>query len=104
MVIVHNKLVRDRIPEIIEQAGKRPTVRIANEDEYRTLLQQKLIEEVNEFLESNNPEELADILEVVSALGITCGLSMNQIDKIAKGKRDSRGGFEQRIVLLSVEG
>ncbi len=104
MVIIHNKLVRDRIPEIIERAGKKPTIRIAEEEEYRVLLQQKLIEEVNEYLETNNPEELADILEVVSALGITCGLSMDQIIRIARGKRESRGGFEQRIVLLNVEG
>ncbi len=104
MVIVHNKLVRDRIPEIIEKTGKTATIRIAEDDEYRTLLQQKLLEEVNEFLESGNPEELADILEVISALGTVCGLSMEQVHKVAEDKRNRRGGFEKRIVLLSVQG
>lgn len=66
----YNKLVRDRIPEIIEQSGKKAVTRIAGDGEYRQYLREKLQEEVGEFMENGNPEELADILEVVFALGV----------------------------------
>lgn len=101
---VYNKLVRDRIPEIIKEAGENAAIRIADEAEYKHLLRQKLLEEVNEFLESGSSEELADILEVVAALGVTCGLSFSDLVEMAEEKRKVRGGFEERIVLLSVEG
>jgi predicted house-cleaning noncanonical NTP pyrophosphatase (MazG superfamily) len=100
---VYNKLVRDRIPEIIKEAGKNACIRIADEAEYKHLLRQKLLEEANEFLESGSPEELADILEVVAALGGTYGLSFADLVKMAEEKRMDRGGFEERIVLLSVD-
>ena len=61
----YNKLVRDKIPEIIEIAGKRAEIRIADDSEYANLLKQKLLEEVDEYMQSNNPDELADIIEVV---------------------------------------
>jgi predicted house-cleaning noncanonical NTP pyrophosphatase (MazG superfamily) len=101
---VYNKLVRDKIPEIIKTAGKNAAVRIADESEYAHLLRQKLVEEVDEFLESNNPEELADILEVVISLGSLYDLSSAQLMKMAEEKRENRGGFEKRIVLVSVDG
>jgi len=100
---VYNKLVRDRIPEIIEAAGKNADVRTAEESEYKDLLQQKLLEEVDEFLESGNPEELADILEVVISLGSLYDLSCAELMKMAEEKREKRGGFKERIVLLSVD-
>lgn len=100
---VYNKLVRDRIPEIIKESGKKAAIRIADEAEYKHLLRQKLLEEVNEFLESGSSEELADILEVVAALGRTCGLSFADLQEMAEEKRKDSGGFEERIVLLSVD-
>ena len=101
---VYNKLVRDKIPEIIKASGKVAAVRIADEAEYKYLLQKKLMEEVNEFVESGSSEELADILEVVAALGSTYGLSFTDLLEMAEEKRKGRGGFEERIVLLSVDG
>jgi predicted house-cleaning noncanonical NTP pyrophosphatase (MazG superfamily) len=102
-VKVYNKLVRDRIPEIIKESGKKAAIRIADEAEYKHLLRQKLLEEVNEFLESGSSEELADILEVVAALGRTSGLSFADLVEMAEEKMKDRGGFEERIVLLSVD-
>ncbi|MDD2211722.1 MAG: nucleoside triphosphate pyrophosphohydrolase [Clostridia bacterium] len=101
---VYNKLVRDRIPKIIKEAGKNAAIRIADKAEYKHLLRQKLLEEVNEFLESGSSEELADILEVVAALGVTCGLSFADLVEMAEEKKKDRGGFDKRIVLLSVDG
>ncbi len=101
---VYNKLVRDRIPEIIKESGKNACIRKADEAEYKHLLRQKLLEEVNEFMESGSSEELADILEVVAALGRTHGFSFADLVEMAEEKRKDRGGFEERIVLISVEG
>ncbi len=100
---VYNKLVRDRIPELIESSGKKAIIKKADDVEYSQHLRSKLLEEVKEFLDSGSPEELADILEVVAALGSSCGISFNELLKMANEKRRIRGGFEKRIVLLKVD-
>ncbi len=99
----YNKLVRDKIPRIIKEAGKQALVRKAEQEEYQDLLRRKLLEEVDEFMESSNPEELADIIEVVAALGETSGLSFDELMEIADEKREERGAFRERIVLLEVK-
>jgi len=99
---VYNKLVRDKIPEIIEASGKKAKIRIADDTEYPTLLCQKLSEEVNEFIESKDPKELADIIEVIISLSKTYGISLAELVKMAEKKRAERGGFDKKIVLLSV--
>ncbi|HUM45108.1 MAG TPA: nucleoside triphosphate pyrophosphohydrolase [Fervidobacterium sp.] len=99
----YNKLVRDKIPEIIEAAGKRAEIRIADDSEYANLLRQKLLEEVDEYMQSTNPDELADIIEVIISLGALHNLSVDALMQIAAGKREKRGGFEKGIVLLSVD-
>lgn len=101
---VYNKLVRDKIPEIIEASGKKARIRIADDAEYPALLCRKLSEEVNEFLENNDPKELADIIEVIISLSKTYGMSLDELLMIADKKRAERGGFYKKIVLLNVLG
>ena len=98
---VYNKLVRDRIPEIIEVHGETPIVRVLEQDEYTRALRQKLGEEVAEFLESGDAEELADIMEVVLALASAGGTSHEQLESIRLAKREARGGFEKRLFLIT---
>lgn len=100
--MIYNKLVRDKIPEIILASGKEPVTRISGEEKYKQLLKDKLVEEVKEYLDSDNPEELADILEVLMALSSSKGIEWKEIEQIAKEKREERGGFEKRIVLVEV--
>ena len=100
---VYNKLVRDKIPGIIEASGKIARVRIADDAEYQTLLYQKLSEEVNELLENNDPEELADIIEVILSLSKTYRISLTELLEMAEKKRVERGGFERKIILLDVQ-
>jgi predicted house-cleaning noncanonical NTP pyrophosphatase (MazG superfamily) len=100
---VYNKLVRDNIPKIIKATGGCAQVRVLSDDEYRVCLEAKLDEEVGEFHRDKTPEELADILEVVYALAATCGCSREQLMSIFQKKHDSRGGFEDRIFLISSE-
>lgn len=99
---VYNKLVRDRIPEIIAQGGEKPNIRILDEQEYLLLLHAKLDEEVGEFHRDKNLEELADILEVVYSLAQLHG-GREELDRMYKRKHDARGGFEDRVFLISKE-
>ena len=73
--MIHHKLVRDKIPEIIELNGGKAEYRVLNAEEYRQALETKLDEEVLEFHQDKTAEELADILEVVFALAATAGCS-----------------------------
>ena len=94
------KLVRDKIPEIIEASGVTPLTRILETEEYLSCLETKLDEEVQEFHESKSPEELADILEVVYALAEAQGCSREQLFSIYEAKNAARGGFEKRIYWM----
>jgi predicted house-cleaning noncanonical NTP pyrophosphatase (MazG superfamily) len=92
------KLVRDKIPQIIRSKGQVPIVYVASADEYRTSLKAKLREEVQEFLDSDDPEELADILEVLYALAQDRGTDRQQLEKLRAIKAEERGGFVERII------
>ncbi|MGH8897312.1 MAG: nucleoside triphosphate pyrophosphohydrolase [Egibacteraceae bacterium] len=92
------KLVRDKIPQIIPSRGADPLVRVAERGEYRDLLRAKLTEEVTEFLDSDDPEELADILEVVLTLASELGVDAARLEALRATKAAERGGFAQRIV------
>ena len=93
------KLVRDKIPEIIEKSGKSCKTRILDHDEYIAKLEEKLGEELSEYLESKEPEELADLLEVIDALIVATGHTKEEVLEIQKQKRAARGGFEKKILL-----
>lgn len=97
---VYNKLVRDKIPEIIENQGEKANVRILDDSDYLKLLEMKLDEETGEYHRDKNLEELADILEVVFALADSIG-SREKLMEIYQKKHDARGGFEKRIFLIS---
>lgn len=100
---VFNKLVRDKIPEVITANGQTPRTRTLDDDEYQVELHKKLQEEVNEYLEDVNAEELADILEVVYALGAQLGATSQELEQLRLEKAQKRGGFEKRIFLESAE-
>ena len=98
----YNKLVRDRIPEIIRTDGKKCQVQIVSGKEKYDLLEKKLIEEVNEFLEDKNLEELSDIMEVLFGLANDMGYTEKDLLKKREDKKDKRGGFKDGIVLINV--
>lgn len=95
----YNKLVRDKIPEIIKQKGDVPITHIADDEEYRKKLKEKLKEEVDEFLKENSKEELADILEVVCAICDFMNVDKEELESLRKKKAEERGGFKDRIIL-----
>jgi len=95
-----NKLVRDKIPEILESKGSKIKTHICDDQEYLTRLRDKLLEEVNEFLEDETVEELADVLEVVYSLAKTKNINKDDLEKIRKEKSEKRGGFDEKIILV----
>lgn len=95
----YNKLIRDKIPEIIRTNGDKPVIHQADRNEYHTKLKEKLREETQEFIEGESEEELADILEVIYALCEFKGKDKNQIEQIRQRKAEERGTFKQRIIL-----
>lgn len=99
---IHNKLVRDRIPEIIETGGNVANTRVLPPEELLFHLEQKLDEEVGEYHRDKNLEELADILEVVYALADRIG-SREELMDIYRKKHDARGGFQKGIYLISTQ-
>lgn len=102
----YKKLVRDNIPEIIRKNGEEPITRILSEDEYKKELEKKLLEECKEVLEAHNEnriEELADLLEVMIALGKIEGKTFEDIIKVCEQKRKKRGGFDKKIYLERVK-
>ena len=100
--IVYNKLVRDKIPEIIKQTGKTCTCSTLAYEDYLKMLDEKLNEELAEYQEDKSMEELADLLEVVRAIAIARGSSIEEIEEIRRAKAEKRGGFEKKIYLEEV--
>lgn len=94
-----NKLVRDRVPEIIEQKGGQPVVHVADDSEYWQKLKEKLQEELNEFSKGENIEEIADILEVIEAICEYRNFDQAQVRMIKDKKAAERGKFKDRIIL-----
>ncbi len=99
----YNKLVRDRIPEILKKQGQNPVTRILDNNEYVEGLMDKLCEEIDEFDEDRNVEEMADILEVLMALASALGISQQDLRKVREKKALTRGSFKKRIFLERVE-
>lgn len=102
MVKTYNKLVRDRIPEIIESSGKSCTTEILSDEEYLCMLDTKLDEELAEYHKDQNIEELADLLEVIRAAMIARGYTIEDLERVRAEKAAKRGGFEKRILLKEV--
>lgn len=103
MAKYHNKLVRDKIPEIIEKAGKTAYTHILSEEEYMTELDKKLNEECAEYQADKSIEELADMLEVMYAITEASGWSVSELEAVRREKAEKRGAFERRIFLERVD-
>lgn len=103
MKMKYNKLVRDRVPELIEESGRKQISRTLNEDEYEQALMDKIVEEIEEYRVSKNEEEIADIYEVLDCLVKLKDYEPMHIDYLRLIKREARGSFHKRILLEEVE-
>ena len=95
----YNKLVRDNIPEIMIKNGAKPVTKILDNKEYIKELNKKLLEEVNEYLESEEVLELVDIEEILLAILKFKNISFEKFNKLREEKAIKRGAFDKRIFL-----
>lgn len=104
---IYNKLVRDRIPEIIETTGKTFTSRVLTNEEYITEINKKMYEELAEYeaaeTREETIEELADLLELIHAAAAVQGLACEELERVRVDKAAKRGGFNERIYLMEVQ-
>ncbi|MCH5195630.1 MAG: nucleoside triphosphate pyrophosphohydrolase [Oscillospiraceae bacterium] len=101
-MIEYNKLIRDKIPEIIEASGKKCITEEMNTDTYIQYLDRKLNEELAEYQADKSLDELADLLEVIYAVVVARGYSVEELEQVRKEKAEKRGGFEKRLRLKGV--
>lgn len=99
---IYNKLVRDNIPQIIKNQGNVPVCRTLTDSEYITYLNQKLGEEVKEYLENNCAEELCDIIEVIKAIALALNLKDDELETLRESKKLKNGGFKDKILLEKI--
>lgn len=100
--MIYNKLVRDKIPDIIISSGKTAVCRTLDSEEYLIALDQKLSEECAEYQTDKNIEELADILEVLYAIAEARGYSKEKLEQVRAEKAAERGGFTDKVFLERV--
>jgi predicted house-cleaning noncanonical NTP pyrophosphatase (MazG superfamily) len=96
----YNKAIRDKIPEIIQKDGHSCSVKTLPDEEFLEQLEKKLSEEVTEYQNDKNPEELADILEVIYRISQLRGVSKEELEKIRIKKSEERGGFDKNLFLI----
>jgi predicted house-cleaning noncanonical NTP pyrophosphatase (MazG superfamily) len=96
----YDKAIRDKIPEIIQKDGHSCNVETLSDEEFLEQLEKKLSEEVTEYQNDKNPEELADILEVIYRISQLKGVSKEELEKIRIKKSEERGGFEKNLFLM----
>ncbi|MBI5765758.1 nucleoside triphosphate pyrophosphohydrolase [Candidatus Falkowbacteria bacterium] len=98
-MIEYNKLIRDKIPDIIKSKGEECVTHIADNEEYWIKLKEKLIEEVQEFTKEESENELADIMEVVNAIIDHMKLDKTEFEEFRFKKAEARGAFKNKIIL-----
>ena len=99
-MVIYNKAIRDKIPEIIKESGKNCNVKKLDDSEFLVQLEKKLVEELEEYQESKNVEELADILEVIYRISELKGVVSDELDKIRQKKAEQRGKFDDNLFLV----
>lgn len=103
MIKTYNKLVRNRIPEIIEESGAKCKTEILSDEKYLEMIDAKLDEELIEYHKDKNIEELADLLEVIRAATVARGYTLDELEAVRARKFEKRGGFDNKILLIEVE-
>lgn len=106
-VVKYNKLIRDRIPEIIRKAGWKPTIRILRKSEFLGAVKKKALEEAEELIQSKNRkgiiDEIVDIQELLDVLASEIKITKSEVKKLQVAKRKKRGGFKKRLFLIKEE-
>lgn len=101
--IFHKKLIRDKIPQIIEKSGGQCEVKVLSGEEFKVELKKKLVEEAKELSGAGDDslvDEMADVLELLKSIAQDYGIDFSEVEKRQTVKREERGGFEKRLFLI----
>ena len=101
-VMYYSTLVRDKVPDIIKEQGKVCICEQLNSKKFIEKLQEKLVEECNEYIKDGTLEELVDIMEVIRAIANTKGISVTELEMIRQRKATQKGSFQKRLLLKEV--
>ena len=99
-MVIYNKAIRDKIPEIIQESGEKCNIQTLSDEKFLVEIEKKLSEEVTEYQNDKNPEELTDILEVVYRIAQLKGISKQELEQIRIKKLQDRGGFDKNLFLM----
>jgi len=103
----YNKLIRDKIPEIIKKDNAVPKISELNDKEFKIALKEKLVEEAKELLEAKTDEEilneLSDVLQLIESIALNNNQSIAQVEKQKEKKKQERGGFDKKLFLEYVD-
>lgn len=99
-MVTYNKAIRDKIPEIIQKSGYDYNIKTLSDDEFLSKLEEKLVEELEEYQESRSVEELVDILEVIYRISELKGTTKTQLDELKEKKLQERGAFKDNLFLI----
>ena len=102
MIYKYNKLVRDKIPEEIENQGKECKYEILDDEKYSKELDKKLLEEVNEYISDHSEKEMADVQEVLKAIIKYRNIDEKRVEELRKAKELKKGGFYNKIYLTCI--
>ena len=97
---IYNKLVRDRIPEIINESGAKCKTEILSDEKYLEMIDKKIDEELIEYRKDQNIEELADLVEVIYAAALASGYTLDELEAVRAKKAEERGTFTKKILLI----
>ncbi len=98
-MVIYNKAIRDKIPEIIRESGEKCNIQTLSDEKFLVEIEKKLSEEVTEYQNDKNPEELADILELIYRIAQLKGISKQELEQIRIKKLQDRGGFDKNLFL-----
>jgi len=99
-LVIYNKAIRDKIPEIIQESGEKCNIQTLSDEKFLVEIEKKLSEEVTEYQNDKNPEELADILELIYRIAQLKGISKQELEQIRIKKLQGRGGFDKNLFLM----
>ena len=99
-MVIYNKAIRDKIPEIIQESGEKCNIQTLSDEKFLVEIEKKLSEEVTEYQNDKNPEELADILELIYRIAQLKGISKQELEQIRIKKLQDRGGFHKNLFLM----
>jgi predicted house-cleaning noncanonical NTP pyrophosphatase (MazG superfamily) len=100
------KLVRDKIVDHQINSGAKPSYRILDDEEHKSALVDKIIEEAREITQASTEDvaaEIADVQQAIDDLKEKCNLTDQDIKAAQDAKNNKNGAFKKGLFVEHVE-